>query len=75
MSVGARRRAAGLYAEVLTEISALPGLTPRDTTVVQVSGILHLASALVAARDGRTGDVTTHLTEARRRQHQALTDC
>ncbi|MGH3775767.1 MAG: helix-turn-helix domain-containing protein [Pseudonocardiaceae bacterium] len=65
MGLGARRRAAGLSADVLNEISALPGPTPEDTTVAEACGILHLTSALVAARDGRTGDVSTHLAEAR----------
>ncbi|HET9118694.1 MAG TPA: helix-turn-helix transcriptional regulator [Pseudonocardiaceae bacterium] len=65
MGLGARRRAAGLCAEVLNEISALPGPTREDTTVAEACGILHLTSALVAGRDGRTGDVATHLAEAR----------
>lgn len=65
MRVGARRRAASLCAEVLTEISALPGPTPNDTTIAEACGTLHLTSALVAARDGRPGDIDTHLAEAR----------
>ncbi|MGH3781238.1 MAG: hypothetical protein ACRDRO_11610, partial [Pseudonocardiaceae bacterium] len=65
MGLGARRRGAGLSADVLNEISALPGPTPEDTTVAEACGILHLTSALVAARDGRTGDVATHVSEAR----------
>ncbi|MGH3753216.1 MAG: helix-turn-helix domain-containing protein [Pseudonocardiaceae bacterium] len=65
MRVGARRRAASVCAEVLSEISALPGPTPNDTTVAEACGTLHLTSALVAARDGRTGEVDTHLAEAR----------
>jgi transcriptional regulator with XRE-family HTH domain len=65
MRVGARRRAASVCADVLGEISALPGPTPNDTTVAEARGILHLTSALVAARDRRTGDVDTHLAEAR----------
>lgn len=65
MGLGARRRAAGICADVLDEISALPGPTPENTTVGEACGILHLTSALVAARDGRTADVATHLAEAR----------
>ncbi len=64
MRVGARRRAASVCADVLGEISVLPGPTPNDTTVAEACGILHLTSALVAARDGRTGDIDTHLAEA-----------
>ncbi len=58
-------RAGALCADVLNEISALPGPTPENTTIAEARGILHLTSALVAARDGHTADVTTHLTEAR----------
>ncbi|MGH3912460.1 MAG: helix-turn-helix domain-containing protein [Pseudonocardiaceae bacterium] len=63
--LGAGRRAAALCAEVLNDLSALPGPTPRHTTVAEARGILHLTSALVAAHDGRTGDMSTHLAEAR----------
>ncbi|MGH3567509.1 MAG: hypothetical protein ACRDRH_16040 [Pseudonocardia sp.] len=63
--MGARRCAAGVCADVLDEISVLPGPTPENTTVGEACGILHLTSALVAARDGRTADVATHLVEAR----------
>ncbi|MGH3939514.1 MAG: helix-turn-helix domain-containing protein [Pseudonocardiaceae bacterium] len=65
MRLRARRRAAALCAEVLSEISALPGPTPQNTTVAEACGILHLTSALIAARDGRTSDIGTHLVEAR----------
>ncbi|MGQ0777629.1 MAG: proline-rich domain-containing protein [Pseudonocardiales bacterium] len=65
MRVRARRRAASVCAETLTELSALPGPTPEETRVGQARGILHLTSALVAARDGRSGEVVTHLGEAR----------
>ena len=65
MRAGARRRAASVCAGVLSEISALPGPTPEETTVAEACGTLHLTSALVAARDGRDGEVSTHLAEAR----------
>ncbi len=65
MRARARRRAAKVCAVALGEISGLPGPTPSDTTVAQACGILHLTSALVAARDRRHGDITTHLEEAR----------
>jgi transcriptional regulator with XRE-family HTH domain len=65
MRVGARRRAATVCADVLGEISILPGPTPDHTTVAEACGILHLTSALVAAHEGRASDVSTHLAEAR----------
>jgi len=65
MRVGARRQAATVCASALGEITTLPGPTPNDTTAAQACGILHLTSALVAARDGRDADITTHLAEAR----------
>ena len=61
----AMSRTVALCADVLNEVSALPGPTPENTTIAEACGILHLTSALVAARDGRTADVTTHLAEAR----------
>jgi hypothetical protein len=65
MRVGARRRAASLIASVLGEIAGLPGPTRRNTEVAEACGVLHLTSALVAAREGRHGDISTHLAEAR----------
>ena len=65
MRVRAQRRAGAVCAETLNELSAMPGPTPEDTKVGEARGILHLTSALVAARDGRNSDVATHLGEAR----------
>ncbi|MGH4008237.1 MAG: helix-turn-helix domain-containing protein [Pseudonocardiaceae bacterium] len=65
IGLGARRRAAVVCGETLRQISALPGPTPDDTRVAEACGMLHLTTALIAARDGRTGDVATHLAEAR----------
>ncbi len=64
MRLGARWRAVSVSDETLTELSALPGPTPDDTTVAEARGMLHLVSALGAARDSRHGDVATHLEEA-----------
>ncbi|MGH3935726.1 MAG: helix-turn-helix domain-containing protein [Pseudonocardiaceae bacterium] len=64
MRLGARWRAVSVSGETLTELSALRGPTPEDTTIAEARGMLHLVSALGAARDGRPGDVATHLTEA-----------
>ncbi len=65
LGIGARRRAAVLCGETLREISALPGPTPDDTRVAEACGMLHLTTALIAARERRAGDVATHLEEAR----------
>jgi transcriptional regulator with XRE-family HTH domain len=65
MGLGARRRATVVCGETLRAISALPGPTPDDTRVAEACGMLHLTTASIAARDGRTGDVATHLAEAR----------
>ncbi|MGB6165122.1 MAG: helix-turn-helix transcriptional regulator [Pseudonocardiaceae bacterium] len=65
IGVGARRRGRLVCAEALRDISALPGPTKDDTTTAEACGMLHLQTALIAARDGRTGDVATHLAEAR----------
>jgi transcriptional regulator with XRE-family HTH domain len=63
--VDAHRRSRLVCAEALRDISALPGPTKDDTTTAEACGMLHLTTALIAARDRRTGDVTTHLAEAR----------
>ncbi len=65
LGLGARRRAVAVCGETLREIAALPGPTPDDTRVAEACGMLHLTTALIAAREGRTGDVATHLAEAR----------
>ncbi|HEY2763937.1 MAG TPA: helix-turn-helix transcriptional regulator [Pseudonocardiaceae bacterium] len=65
IGLGARRRATSVCGATLREISALPGPTPDDMRIAEACGMLHLTTALIAARDGRTGDVTTHLAEAR----------
>ncbi len=65
IGVGANRRGRLVCAEALRDISALPGPTKDNTTTAEACGMLHLTTALIAARDGRTGDVVTHLAEAR----------
>lgn len=51
--------------KALREVSALPGPTQDDTATAEACGVLHLTTALIAARDGRTAEVATHLGEAR----------
>lgn len=64
-SLGAHRRGRLVCVEALRDISELPGPTKDDTTAAEACGMLHLTTALIAVRDGRTGDVATHLAEAR----------
>jgi transcriptional regulator with XRE-family HTH domain len=63
--IGARRRAYSIASDILIELSSQPGPTPGSTVIAEACGMLHLSAALVSARDGRTGDASTHLTEAR----------
>jgi hypothetical protein len=48
----------------LSELSGQPGPSLDDTRVTEARGMLHLAAAQLSARDGREGDVATHLDEA-----------
>ena len=64
MRLGARHRAKSVLTGGLDEAGALPGPTPRDTTVGEACGMLHLSAALLSARDGHPGDAATHLAEA-----------
>jgi transcriptional regulator with XRE-family HTH domain len=65
LGLGARRRARVVCGQTLRDLSALPGPTPDDTRAAEACGMLHLTTALIAARDGRSSDVATHLAEAR----------
>ncbi|MGH3772545.1 MAG: helix-turn-helix domain-containing protein [Pseudonocardiaceae bacterium] len=65
MGIGAYRRAHLLCAEALHDISELPGPTQNDPLNAEARGMLHLQTALIAARDNRTADGDTHLAEAR----------
>ncbi|MBV9144263.1 MAG: helix-turn-helix transcriptional regulator [Pseudonocardiales bacterium] len=65
LAVGARRRGLLVCAQALRAVSALPGPTRDGTATAEVCGMLHLTTALIAARDGRTAEVATHLGEAR----------
>jgi transcriptional regulator with XRE-family HTH domain len=65
MRLGARRSAGNVVATALTALSEEPGPTERETTVAEASGMLHLAGAMVAARDNDRSRLDTHLAEAR----------
>ena len=62
--MGAHRQSRLVGAKALHEVSALPGPTRDDTATAEACGMLHLTTALIAAREGRTTDVATHLEEA-----------
>lgn len=64
LAVGARRRGRLVCAEALRDVSTHAGPTRTDTTTAESAGMLHLTTALIAARDGRPGDAATHLAEA-----------
>ena len=65
IGVGAHRRGRLMCANALRDISALSGPTKGDTTAAEACGMLHLTTALIAARDGRADDAATHFAEAR----------
>ncbi|HXV91809.1 MAG TPA: helix-turn-helix transcriptional regulator [Pseudonocardia sp.] len=62
--VGARRRAQKLLGDTLGTLGEAPGPTSENTSVAEAAGMLHLASAQMAARDGRLSEAETHLAEA-----------
>jgi transcriptional regulator with XRE-family HTH domain len=62
--IGARRRATTIVDRALADIAAEPGPTEQHTATAESHGMLHLAAAHLAARDGRADDADTHLDEA-----------
>lgn len=62
--VGARHRAGVVLRDALGEAQEVPGPTAQDTAAAEARGMLHLAAAHLAARDGNVGDAETHLGEA-----------
>jgi transcriptional regulator with XRE-family HTH domain len=65
IGTGAHRRGRLMCAEALHDISMQPGPRQNDTATAEARGMLHLTTALIAAREGRLGDVATHFSEAR----------
>jgi transcriptional regulator with XRE-family HTH domain len=63
--LGARHRAAGLLGDTLVELEPDTDPTSPDNAPAQAAGMLHLASAQLASREGRGGDAETHLAQAR----------
>jgi transcriptional regulator with XRE-family HTH domain len=62
--VGARHRAGVVLRDALGAAQEAPGPTAQDTSAAEARGMLHLAAAHLAARDGNVGDAETHLGEA-----------
>ncbi len=62
--VGARHRAATVLGDALVAVEPTADPTATDTRPVQAAGMLHLASAQLASREGRAGDADTHLEQA-----------
>jgi transcriptional regulator with XRE-family HTH domain len=63
--VGARHRASVVLREALADAQAAPGPSAQDSSGAEARGMLHLAAAHLAARDGVASDADTHLGEAR----------
>ena len=62
--IGARRRAGSILSATLADLAPLPGPTDDDTATAQARGMLHLAAAHLAARNGDIPTADTHLSEA-----------
>lgn len=62
--IGARRRARSVLTGALGELASLPGPTIEDTSTAEARGMLHLAAAHVAAREGDSETADGHLDEA-----------
>ena len=62
--VGARHRAATVLGDALVAVEPTADPTVVDTRPAQAAGMLHLASAQLASREGRAGDADTHLEQA-----------
>lgn len=65
MRLGARRRASSVLATTVDELSSAADPASSDTFGAEVYGLVHLTSALEAARSGRADDAAGHLSEAR----------
>lgn len=65
LGVRARRRSGLVCARALDRLAALPGPTERETGAAEARGMLHLTTALLAAKEGDEDGVRSHLSEAR----------
>jgi transcriptional regulator with XRE-family HTH domain len=62
--VGARHRAARVLGDALAAVKSAAEPTAADNGPAQAAGMLHLSSAQLASREGRSGDADTHLAQA-----------
>ena len=62
--VGARHRAATVLDDALSAVEPAADPAAADTGPAQAAGMLHLTSAQLSARTGRSGDAGTHLEQA-----------
>jgi transcriptional regulator with XRE-family HTH domain len=66
MRLSARKRAAAMLTQAISDFSPYVQLTTSDTTVAQMVGLMHLTFAQTAARSGLSDDAHSHLDEADR---------
>ncbi|MFB9307558.1 helix-turn-helix domain-containing protein [Kibdelosporangium philippinense] len=62
--LGSRRRAKKVASSALTAVDSVIDPTAEDTSAAQAAGMLHLASAQMAAKDNRADDTAAHLAAA-----------
>ncbi len=62
--LGARHRAAAVLGDALVAVEPAADPTAAENGPAQAAGMLHLASAQLSSREGRSGDADTHLTQA-----------
>ena len=62
--LGARHRAAAVLGDALVAVESSADPTAAENGPAQAAGMLHLASAQLSSRQGRSGDADTHLTQA-----------
>ncbi|HEV2778526.1 MAG TPA: helix-turn-helix domain-containing protein [Actinophytocola sp.] len=65
MRLGSRRRAAGTLSSAVDDLASVADPTANQTLSAEVYGLLHITSALEAARSGRADDAWAHVAEAR----------
>jgi transcriptional regulator with XRE-family HTH domain len=62
--LGARHRAAAVLRDALVAVEPAADPTAADNGPAQAAGMLHLASAQLSSREGRSGDADDHLAQA-----------
>ncbi|MGH4012215.1 MAG: helix-turn-helix domain-containing protein [Pseudonocardiaceae bacterium] len=62
--LGARHRVAAVLGDALVAVEPATDPTAADNGPAQAAGMLHLASAQLSSREGRSGDADDHLAHA-----------